>query len=378
MNLLDERLDALRGPAAPLPHTARTLAALTANPTCDRRALIDAAGIDKDALAAHLGLPRPLRKSRIALRHGTAFEHRVTDNSAGELVRLLRQALGLPLPQVSYEDLSRVAGAAFPLRLRHARTRSFILRAADGKEDARNLFDHPVLRLTVAGHHIYLEPDVVAFRHDGRFHVVEIKSFPVVDGQPDGIKLGAALTQAAAYILALRELLTDNGLPGESVSDEVVLVTPLNFSGRPTATVVNAHWEVRSLSRHLGRLRRLPELLDRLPSGTTLDLAPGPDRKPTRPRRELHAALAALPPHYTPACQHHCDLAFHCRSEARRRGSLEALGTAVREDTAGIDTLAGALALTDNHVRPARDEKDIAQSLRHAQRVYDDFQAGIG
>ncbi|MGY0055082.1 hypothetical protein ACWY4P_00565 [Streptomyces sp. LZ34] len=174
-------------------------------------------------VSTRTGLPRPLRKSRIALRHGIAFEHRVTDKNAGELVRLLRQALGLTLPEVSYEDLNLVAGTAFPLSLRHARTRSFILSAADGRAVARNLFDHPVLRLTVAGHHVYLEPDVVAFRHDGRFHVVEIKSFPVVDGQPDGIKLGAALTQATAYALALRELLADDGLPRDRVSDEVVL-----------------------------------------------------------------------------------------------------------------------------------------------------------
>ncbi|MFD9280258.1 hypothetical protein ACFWD7_23640 [Streptomyces mirabilis] len=378
MSSLDARLDVLRGTSLPLPHNARTLAALTANPACDRRSLIDAAGIDKDALAAHLGLPRPLRKSQLALKHGLAFEHRVIGRDHAELVRLLREALDLALPEVAYEDLNSVANGedrSSP-QLRHARTRSLIISAATNKSAPRTLLNHPVLRLPVAGHHVYLEPDVVAFHHDGTFHVVEIKSFPVIYGQADPASVAAALTQTAAYVLALRDLLADEGLPPERVSDTVVLINPLNFTQRPTATLESAHRQIRSLRRHLDRLRRLPELLDQLPLDTTFDLALDPHGKPTRPRSELTAALARLNPLYTPHCRRHCDLAIHCRNEARSRDRTEALGTTVREDIAGITTVTTALDLADGRLHPADAQEDITRALRHAQRLYTDLQAG--
>ncbi|WP_414166374.1 hypothetical protein ACMATS_00220 [Streptoverticillium reticulum] len=377
MNSLAARLDALRGSSPAAPHTARTLAALTTNPGCDRRALMDAAGVDKDALAAHLNLPRPLRPSTIALDHGAAFERRVTAQAGAELVQLLRKTLNLTLPEVSYEDLNAVGGREpSSLPLRHARTRSLILSAAHDRAPARTLLNHPVLRLTVAGHPAYLEPDIVAFQNHGTFHIVEVKSFPVIDGQADPTKVAAALTQAAAYVLALRELLADDGLPPERVSNGVVLVNPRNFSHRPTATLIDAVQQIKSLSRHLGRLRRLPDLLDQLPPGTTFDLAPDSEANPTRPREELATALSAARAHYIPGCLRHCDLAYYCRDEARNQGRTEALGTTVRDDVAGIEDIAMALALADGHQHPSRDRADITHALRHAQRVHADFLAG--
>ncbi len=378
MSSLDTRLGVLRGPARPLPHSARTLAALTANPACDRRAVIDAAGIDKDALATHLGTPSPVRKSQLALKYGLAFEDRVLGRDHAELVRLLRETLDLDLPEVAYEDLNTVAtdqGRSTP-RLRHIRTRSLIISAATDLAPPRTVLNHPVLRLPVAGHHVYLEPDVLAFHHSGTFHVVEIKSFPVIHGQADPASVNAALTQAAAYILALRDILADEGLPPERVSDDVVLINPLNFTQHPTATRQSARRQVSSLRFHLDRLRRLPELLDQLPPDTSLDLAPDPDWKPTRPRRDLADALARLTPHCSPLCRHHCDLAVYCRDEARSRNRTEALGTAVREDIAGITTTTTALALVDGHIHPSDTQEDITRALRHAQRLFDDLQAG--
>ncbi|MEV0850576.1 hypothetical protein AB0J21_32800 [Streptomyces sp. NPDC049954] len=379
MSSLDTRLGVLRGTAPPIAHNARTLAALTANPGCDRRSLIDAAGIDKAALAAHLGLPQPLRKSQLALDYGLAFEHQVTAQAGAPLLPLLRQALGLTLPEVSYEDVNSVGSDddKSRLQLRRSRSRSRILSAAHRRSnDPRTLLDHPVLRLTVAGHQAYLEPDVIAFQQDGTFHIVEIKSFPVIHGQPDPAKVTAALTQGAAYILALRELLAADGLPEDRVSDTVILINPRNFSLQPTATPYNAYQQVKSLSRHLARLRRLPELLDKLPPGTTFDLAPGSDEKPARPRGELLSALATVRARYNPGCRRHCDLAFHCRNEARNQSKIETLGTAVRDDLGGIDTLSTALALTDGRLHPARDQRDITQALRHAQRIHEELQTG--
>ncbi len=75
------------------------------------------------------------------------------------------------------------------------------------------MFDHPLLRLEVGGRHAYLEPDLIAFQLRGRFHVVEIKSFAVIDGQADGDKVAAAAIQSAVYVLALRDALAELGVP---------------------------------------------------------------------------------------------------------------------------------------------------------------------
>ena len=74
-------------------------------------------------------------------------------------------------------------------------------------------------------------------RSSGKFHVVEIKSFAVIDGQADEESVAAAAMQAAAYILALQDLLTAESLPAAAVSTDVILVTPENFSPQATATV---------------------------------------------------------------------------------------------------------------------------------------------
>ncbi|MGW6638240.1 hypothetical protein [Streptomyces cyaneofuscatus] len=372
MSSLDARLGVLRGPALPLPHTARTLAALTSNPRCDRRALLDAAGVDKALLATHLGLPQSLRRSQLALDYGMAFERQVADPERGVLLALLRQALQLPLPKASYKDINAIAIAdgTSMLGRRRAYTDRFVLGAVEHRSEPPTLVAHPVLTLTVAGHQTYLEPDAVAFHHHGVFHIVEIKSFPAVHGRHDPLKAAAALTQAAAYILALRELLAGRDA---HVSDTVILITPRNFTRQPIATARSAASQVRNLSRHLARLHRLPALLDILPKGTTCDLASGPDGTPTRPREELKAALATMKPHYIPDCRHHCDLAAHCRTEARNRGDTGALGPAVRDDLAGFDTIHTALDLADGHIRPSPANEDTAHALRHAQRIHEEL-----
>lgn len=126
MSLLNDRLDALRGPAPAKGHDARTLAALTTNPGCNRRALLDAAGIDKDAIAVHLGKARPLAKSSIALRSGATFEQQVKADGCAELLRLLRDVLKLPLPEAAHTDLAVVGTQDASHQVRYAHTRSAV------------------------------------------------------------------------------------------------------------------------------------------------------------------------------------------------------------------------------------------------------------
>ena len=136
MNSVEARLDQIRGAAAPRNHNARTLAALAANPGCTRRAIMDAAGVDKQRLAAYAGFPAPFGQSRFALGRGNAFEAQVKASGCADLLRLLREHLGLPISEVSYDNLDEVGGN--PGReIRHSRTRALLTRSARSGEDAR-------------------------------------------------------------------------------------------------------------------------------------------------------------------------------------------------------------------------------------------------
>jgi hypothetical protein len=149
------------------------------------------------------------------------------------LLRLLREHLDLPLPEVAYEDLNSVGGRE-GLGARYLRSRQLLTTAALSAEDAGTLFDHPLLRFQVGGLSAYLEPDLIAFRLRDRFHVVEIKSFPVIDRRADPQKVAAAATQSAVYVLAMRQLLEELGFSTELVSHEVFwCVRRTSPTGRP-------------------------------------------------------------------------------------------------------------------------------------------------
>src|ERR1044072_5509271 len=104
MDRLVERLDRLRGPVAPRNHNARTIAALTSNPGCRRPGLMDAAGVNKAAIARHLGVATGFGHSLFAIARGNSFEAQVKADGCAELLQLLRDRLGLSIPEVAYDD----------------------------------------------------------------------------------------------------------------------------------------------------------------------------------------------------------------------------------------------------------------------------------
>ncbi|GAA5194015.1 hypothetical protein GCM10023322_57370 [Rugosimonospora acidiphila] len=366
MNDTEVRLERIRGTAKPLDHNARTIAALTSNPGCARRAVLDAAGLDKQRLAAHIGFPVQAGQSRYAITRGNAFESQVKADGCAELLRLLREQLDLPIPRVSYDDLEPVDGDD-TREARHARTRRLLARAAEAGDDAGTLFDHPMLRLDVGGRPAYLEPDLIAFQVRGQFWVVEVKSFAIIDGQADGDKVAAAVTQAAVYVLALRGLLAELGYGPETVADEVVLVCPENFANRPTAARVDVRKQLTVLRRQLSRLSRIGDLVAELPDQLTLDLAPDPAGVPRRPVPDLVHALDRLDARYAPECLGSCDLAYFCRDEAH--GHTATLGRTVRDDLGGVDTVDRALGLAEGTVAPDPEQVEAAELLRLAARL---------
>jgi len=368
----EARLQRIRGTARPLDHNARTIAALTSNPGCARRAVLDAAGIDKQRLAAYTGFPAQVGQSRFAITRGNAFEAQVKANGCAELLRLLREHLDLPIPEVSYDDLELVGGND-SREVRYARSRSLLTRAAATSDDAGTLFDHPLLRLDVGGRTAYLEPDLIAFRLRGQFWIVEIKSFAVIDGQADGGKVAAAVTQAAVYVLALRGLLAELGYGPEAVSHEVVLVCPENFANRPTAVRVDVRKQLTVLNRQLSRLARIETLVAALPPELTLDLLADDAGVPQRPVLDIVHALDRIDARYAPECLSACEMAYFCRDEAR--GDTAALGRAVRDELGGIDSVDAVLGLAEGSLTPAPEQAEAAEMLRLAARLRADCMA---
>lgn len=362
----ERRLDRIRGAVEARAHNARTIAALTSNPGCARRAVMDAAGVDKARLASHLGVPAPYGQSQFAITRGNAFEAQVKADGCAELLRLLRERLHLPIPEVAYDDLDEVGGNA-SRELRHARSRALLGRAATGAEDAGTLFDHPLLRLAVGGRWVYLEPDLIAFQLAGTFRVVEIKSFAVVDGQADGDSVAAAAVQSAVYVLALRRLMRDLGHDPGVVSHDVVLVCPENFANRPVAVLLDVRKQLTVLERQLSRLARIDTILDGLPAGLTVDLVADEAGAPTRSASEVAEALRQVDARYAPECLATCELCYFCRDEAQ--GTTSALGRTVREELGGVELVDTALGLAAGTLAPSDEQVEAAAVLRAAARL---------
>ncbi|MFE0461873.1 hypothetical protein ACFW1A_21760 [Kitasatospora sp. NPDC058965] len=378
------QLAALRGPAEPRGLDARALAALAANPGCRRRAVLDAAGVDKGAVAARLGRPAPFGRSPFAIARGTVFEARLKADGCAALLDPLRRHLGLPPGEGDRLELPDLLTGAGPA-VRAARTAQALAEAVEASlaDPAHwTLLDHPMLRLTVAGAPAYLEPDAVIV-HGGRCTVVEIKSFPVLDGSADPAKVGAAARQAAVYVLALQHAAAaarpepdgpcdpyrEQQLPG-SPRLTVLLVCPQDFGQRPTAAALDVRRELAATRRQLSRMTRIEELLGALAPGTSFDLAPDAAGEPTRPAEELAEAVAAVPASYGPECLSACELGFLCRAQARSADEVTQLGRGVRADFGQLTTVEAALAAaagTPGTTDEAADE--AAERLHRAARL---------
>jgi hypothetical protein len=337
------QIDRLRGSSPAKRHNARTIAALTGNPGCSRRAVLDAAGVDKVRLAERIGFAGNFGQSRFALARGNAFEAMLKADDCAKLRSVLDVGM------IGYQDLG--ADSDDTLTARHGRTRELLASERPG------LIDHPLLTLEVAGQTVFLEPDLIAFQSEGRLRVVEIKSFAIVDGQADAAKVSAAAVQAAVYVLALRKLLGE-----DRVSHEAVLVCPENFSLQPVAVVVDVRKQLSTLRRQLSRMSSVAELIATLPPSVSFDLE--------LPVSSLLESLSAVPARYVPECLSSCEMSVHCRDEAR--GSAAALGRSVRESLGGIDQVALALDLARGAVSPAPEQAEAAALLRQAARLRDE------
>ncbi|MFG2632883.1 hypothetical protein ACGFX8_02670 [Streptomyces sp. NPDC048362] len=352
---LRHRLAELRGPDVPAKALdARALAALAANPGCSRRAILDGAGVDKARLADALGAPAGFGQSQFALTRGNAFEAKAKADGGAELLRLAHTRLdpGAAAPRAAaVPDLTAQGPEG-----RTART-ALALREAT-RAGGWTLLDHPMLALDVAGSLAFLEPDAVVVHPDGHWSVVEIKSFPMVDGAADPAKVGAAARQAAVYVLALEEVAARLD-PAPRVGHRVLLVCPKDFSNLPAGCAVDVRKQRAVTARQLARLTRIEDIAGALPDGTCF--------APDRPAEELTAAVAAVPATYAPECLSACELAFHCRERSRAAGAVTRLGRPLRAELGGLTTVDEVLAAARGESGDPADPAVAA--LRRAARL---------
>ncbi|MDO0933394.1 hypothetical protein QQY66_17500 [Streptomyces sp. DG2A-72] len=329
---LRHRLAELRGPDVPAKALdARALAALAANPGCKRRAILDGAGVNKAALASALGAPSAFGQSQFAFVRGNAFEAKVKADGGAELLRLVHEKLDRgaePPARAHVPDLSAIGPEG-----RSARTALALREAVEAGD--WTLLDHPMLALDVAGSPAFLEPDAVVVHPDGSWTVVEIKSFPMLDGSADPAKVGAAARQAAVYVLALEQVAV-RLTPAPRVRHRVLLVCPKDFSNLPTASAVDVRKQRAVTGRQLARLTRIQDIADALPENTCFS--------PELPAAELTAAVESVPATYAPECLSACELAFHCRDRSRAAGAVTSLGRSVRAELGGLTTVGDVLA----------------------------------
>jgi hypothetical protein len=371
----ERRLEMLRGGQLPQAHNARTIAALASNPGCARRAVLDAAATRKQELAAHAGFPSPYGESPFARNRGIAFERRLKDEPDKELLTLLREVLDLDIAEAGYTDLNapgwNAVGASRDPAVRHAHTRQQLTAAPQRRG---TMFDHPLLRFRVGGRHAYLEPDLIAFRHDGTFHVVEIKSFAVIDGQADGAKVAAAAIQSAVYVLALRDLVGEHA----TVADQTVLIAPKDFSLLPAAATLDVRKQIGALERQLSRMDSIDRLLAQVPDDVSFSLDRDERGVPHRHPDDLLRDLRLVAANYAPECLATCEMCYLCRDEAS--GTTGALGRAVREEAGGIESVARVLrvAYEKDPVPVPEDIAEAAMTLRRAASLRRTALGGLG
>jgi hypothetical protein len=363
------RLAGLRGPLPPQQYNARKIAALTANPGCSRRAVLDAAGIDKATLARRLGYPDAYAQSPFALTRGKAFEHLVKAYGYAELITLLRAELAAPVEEARVADLAATEGEPTNLRTLARQTEN-LLRNLLAETDSRVILDQPMLTLDIAGQTAYLKPHALTHRIGDRFYVVVIKSFAAIDGQAHPRKVADAAREAAVYVLALRRMFAALGAPPELAADRFLLVCPKDFGNRPYGRLIDLRQQLDAVTYQIDRLARAEDHAAALPADATLDLSTDEEqRQPVVPAERLARTLSSLEYLYRPSCLDFCELSRHCRDAALAAGQPARLGSVVRDDLPGVDNTTIALRLAEGHVEPAADQREVVERLRAAARL---------
>ena len=307
----------------------------------------------------------------LAIKRGRLFEEILKKDDYAELLNLLYEqdaamgAFGADARIARLRDIPVPSGRS-GFELRAAATRVELGKIARKAWDAPTLIDGAVIRARIAGEIAYFEADGLAAASNGALHVVEAKSFPLIDGRCDPVKLGAACVQAGLYAGLVRAQLREDGLPGETVSDTGFIVLPKNTRlGRAVLLRQNLTFHIRRAERLLSLASLDVGAVERIQDH------PFPSEKTVAAERidALSHLMDQAGTQYRPECLEHCAAAKLCRERAYRAGRVALLGDQVRRELTGIDTLPRVLELAGG-AEALESEQDSARELGRARRMY--------
>ena len=365
----------LRGCLREMRPNARSIAALTSNPACQRRRIMDIAQVSANDLARRLDSAPQYGQSPFAIATGQHFENQLKRGSDHALlIDALRPLFNWDEGfSPAKTDLNRLQGHSVGHDLIKARaqaTNDLIRALLSGESPAPHLIDHPVLTLEVMGTTAYLEPDALVFGSETGFELIEVKSFAVIDDQADPDKLTAAAKQVAVYGLALEQIMLQLQENDKLLESSFVLVAPKNFGRQPTAHRLPLARRIKSLKRSLRRLGSVRELMSGLPVDFTFD---------TPSKLELESRINQLPILYVPSCMEACDMALYCRNEVICSGDPSRLGTAARDALIGVKSIEEALRIAQSSSQEDRGDvpADVAETLRDAWASIERARVGL-
>jgi hypothetical protein len=290
-----------------MPHhvDARAISRIAGNPSCDRQAAMLLLGLREDeAFTLLTGKPYsgPRGERTAALRWGTLFDSRLTENHATRLLAALDGVLGINPATATVRDLRREVLGTRPAALaeRNRRTRAILADLLAGRS-VPDVLIQPPLQLRWSGREWgLLVPDALILdRASAAYLPLEAKGFVSVDGVVAPGDRAPLRLQAATQILALDAELRRLD-PGRSLTPRALLVVATAYGFRPApAHLEDLGAEIRAVAAGLRVMARTASRLELLLR--------------TRTQRE---AVRVLPSHFQEACLASCALAEHCRRHA--------------------------------------------------------------
>jgi hypothetical protein len=370
-------LDRVRGQAPTIRANVRRLAAFANVHSCPTAAVAFAARIDTNRALAGTAVEVPYGQSPFAIGRGIAFEALLRRHGHAELRRVLTDGLGVDFSLAAIENLREgYQPNRTGLKLRASVTRSRLAEIVAAPPEPIVL-DGAVLRADIGGLAAFFEADEMAIGVAGEIIVGENKSWPVVDGRPtDDEALGAALDQAATYVLLGRRTLDRAGVDPGRVSDTVVLVTPRNTGLAPVLHRQDVGSRVRRVERLLSAVPNVSDVAASVPPSVTFDRVADltlPEEARLSAFGEVTETLGRV---YEPAsCLTSCGFAWACRQCIFAAGDPSIAGGPVARALPGIASLARVSELGRGAPASAA-EAAAAAPVARAGRLYDEVMPG--